>query len=89
MSIKRNELESFLTTLYNLNEYQDYGPNGLQIEGKDEISKIAFAVSATRHSVAQAVKQNADALIVHHGLIWGFQSARAFAGPITKRFFPI
>ena len=50
--IKRNTLLKDLNNLMNIYDYQDYGPNGLQIEGRQEIKKICFAVSA-RASVAK------------------------------------
>ncbi|MFC3875432.1 Nif3-like dinuclear metal center hexameric protein [Neisseria musculi] len=50
--------------------YQDYAPNGLQIEGREEIFKIVTAVTASRAAAAYAVEQGADMLLVHHGLFW-------------------
>lgn len=85
----RDELEQFLNETLEPTRYQDYGPNGLQIEGKDEIQKIAFAVSATKDSIAQAVKEKADALIVHHGLFWRFHGTRTITGPFAKRVVPL
>ena len=65
MTIKRLDLEQFLDKLLNPNSYADYGPNGLQIQGCETLSTIAFAVSATADSIDQAVAKKADALIVH------------------------
>ncbi len=48
----------------------DYCPNGLQVEGKSEILKLATAVSASLETIEAAIKNRADALIVHHGLFW-------------------
>ncbi|ATH07642.1 Nif3-like dinuclear metal center hexameric protein [Halobacteriovorax marinus] len=87
--VKRKDLEKFLNNLLNIYEYQDYGPNGLQVEGVDEVSKVAFAVSATRHSINEAAKNGANALIVHHGLFWKFHGTRALKGPFAKRVFPL
>ncbi|PIK15434.1 Nif3-like dinuclear metal center hexameric protein [Halobacteriovorax sp. JY17] len=87
--VKRKDLEKFLNNLLNIYEFQDYGPNGLQIEGAEEIRKVAFAVSATKHSVNEAVKAGADALIVHHGLFWKFHGTRPLKGPFAKRVFPL
>lgn len=42
--------------------------NGIQIEGKDEIKKIALGVSANLEFFEKAYKREADCLIVHHGL---------------------
>ena len=81
--IERSSLERYLNSYLLINEYQDYGPNGLQIEGTKNIKKIAFAVSATKDSVAKTVELGADALIVHHGLFWKFHGPKT----ITKAFY--
>lgn len=64
----RQQLEDFYRTLLSPDTYSDYGPNGLQIEGNTQLKTVAFAVSATRHSIAEAIDKNADTLVVHHGL---------------------
>lgn len=89
MAIKREELEKFLNEYLEISNFKDYGPNGLQVEGKDTISKIAFAVSATKASVSEAVRQHADALIVHHGLFWVFHGPRSITGPFAGRVKPL
>ena len=89
MTVKRNEILSFLNSELNIREYQDYGPNGLQIEGKEEVSKIAYAVSATRDSVEKAVALGADMLIVHHGLFWKFHGVRTITDAFAKRVKPL
>ena len=87
--MKRNELESYLNKLLNVKSYQDYGPNGLQIEGKDNIRKVALAVSATKDSISQAIDFQADAMIVHHGLFWKFHGVRTITGPFAARVKPL
>lgn len=89
MSVKRSELETKLNAFLEIQNFQDYGPNGLQIEGRENIGKIAFAVSATADSVRQAVEKKADALIVHHGLFWKFHGVRTLTGPFAKRVLPL
>jgi dinuclear metal center YbgI/SA1388 family protein len=89
MSTTINELTVFLNDLLKPEEFKDYGPNGLQIEGKETISKIAFAVSATADSVQKAVDYGADAMIVHHGLFWKFHGTRPIIGPFYKRVAPL
>lgn len=89
MSLCRIELDNFLKELLQINNFQDYGPNGLQIEGKEKLSKIAFAVSAQKHSINEAVKQGADCLIVHHGLFWKFHGTRTITGSFAKRVKPL
>lgn len=43
--------------------------NGLQSRGKEEISKVATAVSASLELFKLAVERGADCLIVHHGIL--------------------
>jgi dinuclear metal center YbgI/SA1388 family protein len=89
MPVTRAELDAFLDDLLSPGSFGDYGPNGLQIEGTDEIARIAFAVSATARSVALSVKGRAQALIVHHGLFWTFHGPKTLTGPFARRVFPL
>ena len=68
--ITLQELSDALSHYLKVYEFKDYGPNGIQIEGKKEIKKIAFSESASLNVIEKAVEQDADALIVHHGLFW-------------------
>lgn len=85
----RIEIDLFLKNLLRPEIYDDYGPNGLQIEGKKEIKHICFSVSATKQSVENAVALKADALIVHHGLFWKFHGVRTLTGPFAQRVLPL
>lgn len=89
IKMKTSELELFLKTLLKPEFFDDYCPNGLQIEGRDKLKKIVFAVSATRESTEYAALHKADALIVHHGVFWKFHGARTLTGPFAKRLFPL
>lgn len=89
MTIKTHELEAYLNNLLNIKQFEDYCPNGLQIEGKSKIEKIAFAVSATKDSIEKAAAFGADALIVHHGLFWKFHGPKTITGPFAKRVIPL
>ncbi|SNB62034.1 Nif3-like dinuclear metal center hexameric protein [Kingella negevensis] len=51
-------------------QFKDYAPNGLQVEGKNEIRKIITAVTASRAAIEFAAEQGADMLLVHHGMFW-------------------
>ncbi len=84
-----SELETYLKTLLKPELFDDYCPNGLQVEGKPEVKKVLFAVSATRESAEYAVKIKADALVVHHGLFWKFHGTRTLTGPFYKRVAPL
>ena len=70
-------------------QFDDYGPNGLQIEGRADIRKVGFAVSATRDSVAEAIASGVDALIVHHGVFWHFHGVRTLTGTFARRVLPL
>lgn len=85
----RQDLNTFFSDLLSPQSFSDYGPNGLQIEGVEQINKVAFAVSATRDSIEQTIDLNADALVVHHGLFWGFHGARTLTGSFAKRIKPL
>lgn len=50
--------------------FKDYGPNGLQVEGKREIARIVSGVTASRALIDAAIAARADAIFVHHGLFW-------------------
>lgn len=64
------ELNRYLNELLPSHGVVDYGPNGLQVEGKSHISCLATAVSASLATIEAAIEQGVDALIVHHGLFW-------------------
>jgi dinuclear metal center YbgI/SA1388 family protein len=70
----RRDLEEHLNAYFNISLIKDFCPNGLQVEGKQEIKKIATAVSANLMTLHKAVEHEADALIVHHGLFWNKDS---------------
>ena len=89
MAINRGELVKYLNKLLDVYNYNDYGPNGLQVEGKEDIKKIAYAVSATKDSIEKAVSLGADALIVHHGLFWKFHGPRTVTGAFAGRVKPL
>lgn len=56
--------------------FKDYGPNGLQVEGRSEIQKIVSGVTASRELIDAAIEAQADAVFVHHGLFWRGQDGR-------------
>ncbi|GGI81134.1 Nif3-like dinuclear metal center hexameric protein [Legionella impletisoli] len=68
--IKRSNLSQYLDEFLSCASFQDYAPNGLQVEGKDTIHKICTAVTASEKAIEEAIAKNADALLVHHGYFW-------------------
>ena len=69
--VNRDEIVNFLDEYLNILAFPDKSRNGLQVEGKEEVEKIAFAVDACMDTFIKARTFGADMLIVHHGLIWG------------------
>ncbi len=72
----RSEIESCLNGLLNPQAFKDYGPNGLQIEGRREIRRLVSGVTASLDLIDSAIDAGADALLVHHGLFWRGQDGR-------------
>ena len=66
----RLEIESFLRELLSVDRFKDYGPNGLQVQGRDQVRKIASGVTASLAFIEAAIEAGADTLLVHHGLFW-------------------
>jgi dinuclear metal center YbgI/SA1388 family protein len=70
----RTEIESHLHTLLEVARFKDYGPNGLQLEGKPEVQTLVCGVTASRALIEAAIVARADAVLVHHGLFWRGQN---------------
>lgn len=69
-TVDRDALVRWLDAFLGAHEGRDYGPNGLQVEGKAEIRKIATGVSACLELFQSAREAGADAVLVHHGIFW-------------------
>src|SRR3954451_4371479 len=50
--------------------YDDYGPNGIQVPGREAVETVVTGVSANVELFARAREQGADLVLVHHGLFW-------------------
>ncbi len=70
MSITREQLLQGFDALLQPARFKDYGPNGLQVEGRAEICNIVSGVPASRALIEAASAAQADAIFVHHGLFW-------------------
>jgi dinuclear metal center YbgI/SA1388 family protein len=68
--IERQALLNTFDTLLQPERFKDYGPNGLQVEGRTEVKKIVSGVTASLALIEAAVAAQADAIFVHHGLFW-------------------
>ena len=63
-------------TLLQPERFKDYGPNGLQVEGRPQVRRIVSGVTASLALIDAAIEADADALFVHHGLFWRGQDGR-------------
>ena len=70
MTVTRQQLLDACNGLLQPERFKDYGPNGLQVEGRDTIRHIVSGVTASRALIDAAIDAKADAIFVHHGLFW-------------------
>lgn len=68
--LHRTELTKYVNEYLQISNYKDYAPNGLQVEGRENIKTIVTGVSACAQLIQKAVEVNADAIMVHHGFFW-------------------
>lgn len=68
--MQRSELLGWLEEILEPAKFSDYCPNGLQVEGTPEIRKLITGVTASQALIDEAIKQQADGILVHHGWFW-------------------
>ena len=68
--MQRREFNQLLNDILKPHLIKDFCPNGLQVEGKNEIKKIVTGVTASQALIEAAIEQQADAILVHHGFFW-------------------
>lgn len=68
--INRDALAKYLGQVLDITRFRDYCPNGLQVEGREEVRKIVTGVTASLALIEAAVNENADTILVHHGYFW-------------------
>ncbi|WP_427914789.1 Nif3-like dinuclear metal center hexameric protein [Ramlibacter sp. MMS24-I3-19] len=74
--VHREQLTGAFDQLLQPARFKDYGPNGLQVEGRDDVHRIVSGVTASRALIEAAIAEQADAIVVHHGLFWRGQDGR-------------
>ena len=72
----RRTLGQAFDALLQPEKFRDYGPNGLQVEGRAEVRRLVSGVTASLALIEAAVQAQADAIFVHHGLFWRGQDGR-------------
>ncbi len=68
--MNREELTKYLAQLLSVQNFNDYCPNGLQVEGNANIDRIVTGVTANQALIDAAIRVEAQAIIVHHGFFW-------------------
>ena len=74
--VSHSELLRAFDALLQPERFKDFGPNGLQVEGRERVQLIVSGVTASLALIEAAVASEADAIFVHHGLFWRGQDGR-------------
>ena len=72
----RAVLDAYLAEFLRVQDFRDYCPNGLQVEGRAEVARIVTGVTASAALLEAAVAERADAVLVHHGYFWRGEDGR-------------
>ena len=70
MAVDRDQLKRALDEELNSAAFNDYCPNGLQVEGTASIRRLVSGVTASQALIDRAIELEADAVLVHHGYFW-------------------
>ncbi len=80
----RDQIVSFCDEVLESADFEDYGPNGLQVPGSGQVERVITGVSAHRELIERAIAAGGQMLIVHHGLFWDFLP-RALSEQMAER----
>lgn len=83
-TVATKDLAAWLDNALQVSQFRDYCPNGLQVEGKDQIAHIIAGVTASEALLQTAIDRKADAIMVHHGWFWKNEDPRV-KGPKRRR----
>ncbi len=81
----RDEIVSYLDGLLHPDQFEDLGPNGLQIPGSEAVDSIVCGVSGHLELFQRARDLGAQMVLVHHGILWDFLPRRVSI-QMAKRF---
>lgn len=74
--MRLDQLHKHLDLLLESARFKDYSPNGLQVEGRSDVTRVLCGVTASQALLDLAVDQGFDAVLVHHGYFWRGEDAR-------------
>ncbi len=80
--MRLNDLVGYIDDYLDSRGAEDFGPNGLQVEGRSDVRNLVTGVSACHELFVRARELGADSILVHHGLLWGGGS-RSSPQPLT------
>ncbi len=69
-NVNNQEITLYLKTILNVDSFKDYCPNGLQIEGSQNITTLVSGVTLNQELIEQALVHKAQGILVHHGIFW-------------------
>lgn len=75
-STTRDKVVSLVESWLEPGRFQDYCPNGLQVEGRDSVAHVVTGVTASQAFIDAAIEAGADMLLVHHGYFWKGEDQR-------------
>ncbi len=84
MSVSIQQLMAHCSDILQPQQFSDYCPNGLQVEGCDTIHRLVTGVTASLALLERAVQSRAEAILVHHGYFWKGE-AQCITGMRKKR----
>lgn len=70
MSVDLSVLVARANALLLPERFDDYCPNGLQVEGRAQVRRLVSGVTASQALIEAAIDAEADAILVHHGYFW-------------------
>ena len=74
--LKRDPLLGLLDDELQTHRFRDYCPNGLQVEGREQVRRLVTGVTACQALIDAAIVEEADAIFVHHGYFWKNEDQR-------------
>ncbi|WP_276320500.1 Nif3-like dinuclear metal center hexameric protein [Corallincola luteus] len=73
-AMDRKTLIRYLDDFLVVDQFRDYCPNGLQVEGSPVVQNVVTGVTASAALIDKAIALKADTLLVHHGYFWKGES---------------
>lgn len=79
-----SDIVAFLDELLETARFADLGPNGLQVPGAQHVTTVLTGVSAQRALFERALDEQAQLVLVHHGILWDFEPRRIGPAQATR-----